>query len=121
MKPQPNNAFDFDEWSSLARTDPEAFETRRQAMIHEFIDSVPAHRRRRLHGLQWRLDAERLRARTPLAACVRLQSLMVGQVQGELLPALRALIGPAADHPAPRADARPRAEVIPLHRPGDRA
>ena len=66
--------FDFDEWAMLARTDPDEFELRRCAVIESLISS--SGHVRRLRGLQWRIDLERKRARTPLEACVRLSSLM---------------------------------------------
>jgi Protein of unknown function (DUF3135) len=66
--------FDFDEWAMLARTAPDEFEQRR----HDIIESLIANSGhvRRLRGLQWRIDLERKRARTPLQACVFLSSLM---------------------------------------------
>lgn len=67
---------DFDEWAQLAKTDREAFEARRRAVIEETINQVPEDRRQRLRGLQFRIDMERRRARTPLGACIRLSSMM---------------------------------------------
>jgi len=66
--------FDFDEWAMLARTAPDEFEQRRRAVIESLISS--SDHVRRLRGLQWRIDLERKRARTPLQACVRLSTLM---------------------------------------------
>ena len=66
--------FDFDEWAMLARTAPDEFEQRRRAVIESVISS--SDHVRRLRGLQWRIDIERERARTPLQACVRLSSMM---------------------------------------------
>ena len=67
---------DFAFWSELARRDPERFEALRGRVILDFLASVPPERRRRLEGLQWRIDAERRRAGTPLAACIRLSGMM---------------------------------------------
>ena len=67
---------DFDEWAHLAKTDRDAFEARRRAVIDEMIGQVPEDRRQRLRGLQFRIDMERRRARTPLAACIRLSTMM---------------------------------------------
>lgn len=66
--------FDFDEWSSLARTAPDEFEDRRHRVIEQIISSSTDIRR--LRGLQCRIDLERTRARTPLKACLRLSSMM---------------------------------------------
>lgn len=120
MSAKPNEAFDFDAWANLAQSDPEAFEARRRAAIDDFIASVPAHRRRRLHGLQCRLDLERRRAKTPLGACVRFHKLMMEQVEREFLPALRRLDGRMDRRLPPRVEP-PRATVIPLRprRPRD--
>jgi hypothetical protein len=66
--------FNFDEWSALARSAPEEFESRRNSAIEHVIASCSNVRR--LRGLQCRIDLERERARTPLKACLRLSSLM---------------------------------------------
>jgi hypothetical protein len=68
--------FDFDEWARLARAEPEAFEQRRSELIEEIIGDAPAHMQQRLRGLQFRVEMERRRSRTPYAACLRLSRLM---------------------------------------------
>ena len=68
--------FDFEEWSSLASNDPETFEQRRQDCIDNFINRYPDSRQKRLRGLQFRIDMERKLARTPMAACIKLSSMM---------------------------------------------
>jgi hypothetical protein len=67
---------DFEAWSKLAKDDPAEFERRREFVLRSAIDSAPAAFRPRLEGLQGRLDLERRRAATPLASCVRLNTLM---------------------------------------------
>ncbi len=69
-------AFDFDEWAELANSDPEAFEERRRKAVEELIASAPPRLRKRLGQLQWRIDAERKRCRTPMVACMRLYDMM---------------------------------------------
>lgn len=69
-----DSSFDFDEWSALARTDPEAFDLKRRTWIDDSIGHGADQRR--LRGLQCRIDLERTRAHTPLKACLRLSSLM---------------------------------------------
>lgn len=71
--------FDFDEWATLARNDPEAFELRRREAIQAVIDDAPAEQHARLRGLQFRIDLERSRSTTPLSACIRLNRLMWDQ------------------------------------------
>lgn len=68
--------FDFDSWARLAKQDPDAFETRRREVIARAIDNAPDDSRRRLQGLQFQVDMERRRARTPMAACLRISSMM---------------------------------------------
>lgn len=75
-------AFDFDEWAALARTDPQAFEARRLALIEDYLGQFPNPEQRRLRGLQFRIDMERRRARTPMAACLRLSAMMWDSVLG---------------------------------------
>jgi hypothetical protein len=75
-------SFDFDEWATLARVDPYAFEERRLALIENFLGQFPATEQRRLRGLQFRIDMERQRARTPMAACLRISSMMWDSLLG---------------------------------------
>jgi hypothetical protein len=98
-------AFDFDEWASLARSDPEAFERKRRAAIDGLIESAGARNRDRLRGLQWRLDQRRRRAKTPVAACIEIYHQMWDAVlrSGGLLAHLEYLQGQA---PAPARPSR---------------
>ncbi|MFZ1548844.1 MAG: DUF3135 domain-containing protein [Candidatus Nitrotoga sp.] len=66
--------FDFDGWAMLARTAPDDFEQRRRDVVESQISS--SDNVRRLRGLQWRIDVERERARTPLKSCLRLSTMM---------------------------------------------
>ncbi|MGD8430643.1 MAG: DUF3135 domain-containing protein [Ectothiorhodospiraceae bacterium] len=74
--------FDFDQWATLASDDPEKFETKRQAEIDAFISAQRASRQQHLRRLQWRIDRERERCGTPLAACIRLSNMMWGSFAG---------------------------------------
>jgi hypothetical protein len=85
-------AFDFGCWMRLARSDPQAFERRRREVLEAVIRQAAPARRHRLEGLQCRIDLERRRARTPMAACLRLSSMMWESVNDELAPALRRLV-----------------------------
>lgn len=88
-----NKDFDYDYWSRLWKHDPEAFEIERKRFIEGFIASVPEDKRQRLVGLQWRVDMERQRSKTPYAALLQLQRMMWESVLGEngLLDSLRAI------------------------------
>jgi len=78
---------DFDGWfdtmMTMAKNDPEAFELLRVQMINNVIDEAPEDNRRRLIGLQWRVDQERRLARTPMGACIRISNMMWESVTGE--------------------------------------
>ncbi len=68
--------FNFDEWLELAARDPEGFEQRRQAVIENYLSTLPLSKQRRMRGLQFRIDMERRRAHTAMGACIRLSSMM---------------------------------------------
>lgn len=106
---------DFDDWLQLARTDPQAFERRRKAVIDAFIDAAPAERRQRLRRLQWRIDAERSRASNPTAAWVKLSNMMWESLAGErgLAAAFENPVRLLAKRSAAHS---PRASVLPFPR-----
>ncbi|WP_126448424.1 DUF3135 domain-containing protein [Sulfuricystis multivorans] len=66
--------FDFRAWVRLAHTDPAAFEVARRELIERAI--VRGNDPQRMRRMQWRVDAERFRARTPLKACLRISAMM---------------------------------------------
>lgn len=94
-------AGDFEQWAALAKSDPEAFEEKRRAIIAQFIGDAPPHRQARLQGLQWRIDVERGRYRHPLMSSVHLFNKMWTSVYGEggLVDALQGNVE-AAEHQA---------------------
>lgn len=108
---------DFDDWSSLARRDPEGFETRRRALLDSFIRAQPIERRHRLHCLQWRVDRIREGASTPLLACQRLSQLMWNAFAGPvgLMQALAGALPQARGAPQ---RAQRSAKILSFRRPG---
>ena len=82
---------EFDDWAELARNDPHAFEAQRRDVIEAFIANAPERNRHHLRCLQWRIDMERKRASTPLAACYQIYRMMWQSFAGErgLITALR--------------------------------
>jgi hypothetical protein len=68
-------SFDFEVWAALARDDPEKFERQRREAIDALIASSPANRRR-LEGVQFRIDMERKLAHSALKACLRVSEMM---------------------------------------------
>lgn len=67
---------DFDKLAIMAEQHPEKFEALREALIEETIATAQASSQRRLRGLQFQIDMERRKAKTPLAACIRISHLM---------------------------------------------
>ena len=98
--------FDFEQWSNLARTDPGVFEEYRTKLCEQMISDAPLEQRARLRRLQWRIDAERQRHKTPMGSCVAITGMMWESMYGKngLVCALHRLLtsetGPQAFHPA---------------------
>ncbi len=74
--------FDFESWSELASTDPEAFEARRARAIEEAIQRSTPRSQTRLRRLQWKLDQVRHTSATPMAACIRMNHMMWDRITG---------------------------------------
>jgi len=114
--------FDFDEWSALAKSDPAAFEEKRLALIEAYLSDLPEHDQRKLRGLQFRIDMERRRARTPMAACIKLSAMMWDSLLGRhgLKAALDALVSSAisraASLPYPAMPAPRTARILPFRK-----
>ena len=89
--------FNFNEWSDLAKADPEEFERRRLQAIEETILAMPKTKQQRIRGLQWRIDQERKLCKSPIAACIKLSSMMWDTVVGEhgLLQSVKCLENPS--------------------------
>ena len=90
MTQSPDSDFDFEEWAALAKSDPEAFEAKREQAIARFIEQASPHMQNRLRGLQWRIDMDRDRSANPLSSCMKIFNQMWSSVYGEsgLLDAL---------------------------------
>ena len=79
---------DPDELHRLAEQQPEALEALRQHMVQQLIDQSPQRLKHRLQGLQFRIDMERQRCKTPMAACLKLSGMMhdsLGDLQSALI------------------------------------
>jgi hypothetical protein len=104
-----DNDIDFQYWSKLAQENPQAFEEQRARLIHGFIDSAPEELQKRLQGLQWRIDCVRSQAKTPMASCLRISSMMWDSVLGEngLAESLQQLANAGSEWqpPMPRSNA----------------
>ena len=111
--------FPFDQWASLARQDPRAFESARRQVLQSLIESAPPAQRQRLEGLQWQIDRERELADNPMSSCFKISSLMWDKVLGKngLVDNLEQLCGvkPIRTQPSQQA------AVLPFVRRIDRA
>ena len=87
---------DFDTLQTMAKHNPEGLEQLRQRLVSDLIASAAPEQRRRLHGLQFQIDMERRRAPNPMAACIRLSTLM----RDSLLRMQQALNEPRRARPA---------------------
>ena len=67
----------FEVLVDMARNDPEGLETLRRSLTNAVISTARSENsRRRLLGIQFRVDLERRRAATPLAATIRISEMM---------------------------------------------
>lgn len=115
--------FNFDFWAGLAQCDPEAFEDLRSRYLQLAIERASPHHRRRLQGLQFRLDLERRRAKTPMAACLKFSELMMNSLHDDLLPLLNGVATGSVNTVLQRTrrSSNEPARVIPFERPGERS
>ncbi len=75
--------FDFEYWTKLAQSDPEAFERKRGELIGDFIAGQSEENRRRLKQLQWRVDSVREASANPLDSCVRIYEMLLEKAFGK--------------------------------------
>jgi len=67
---------EFDKLREMAQNDPEALERLRVELCDQLIQEAPEKYRRKLRGLQFRVDMERRRAKSPMAACIAISGMM---------------------------------------------
>ncbi len=78
-----NTEFNFDEWVRLAKENPEAYEDMREKMIRDVIDSTSPEIKRRMEGLQWKIDQIRSTSSNPMSSCLKISQMMWDNVLGE--------------------------------------
>ncbi len=66
----------FDVLKEMAHKDPEALERLRVQLCDQLIQDAPPAYRRKLRGIQFRVDMERRRAKSPMAACIAISGMM---------------------------------------------
>jgi len=67
---------DFDTLLAMHRDNPESLEELRRRLTCKILRQAPDSTRRRLEGLQFRIDMELQRASNPTARCIRLSAMM---------------------------------------------
>lgn len=72
-------AFNFDEWAKLAQQDQAAFEEKRSSTLKQAIEDTANSdsERRKLNGLQFKLDMLRRRHKSPLGSCIALSEMLL--------------------------------------------
>ncbi len=79
--------FDFDHWMALNIESPDKFEIERRKFIVKHIDNFPSNKRR-LEAIQFRVDVERGKSKSPMGACIRLSGLLMDYFCDEFVAAL---------------------------------
>ncbi|MBR9869109.1 MAG: DUF3135 domain-containing protein [Oceanospirillales bacterium] len=112
---------DFDHLAKLAQTKPQVLERYLRLKINQIINDSRPENKIQLRRLQFRIDAIRYRAKTPLAACIKISQMMHDE-----LWCLKEVLNRSKDsaNPADSANAsvitdnrtRSVAKVIPLSR-----
>jgi len=96
----------FDVLVDMARNDPQGLETLRRSLTEAVISTATSDiTKRRLEGLQFRVDMERERAATPLAATIRISEMMCRSLadlhRSMVAPESLEIDQPAANEAAP--------------------
>ncbi len=76
IKTMSHHTIDFEKWSELAKTDPQAFERLRRQFLLSALNRIDSNKRHKFECLQWRLDQIRHTTKTPLSACMKISQLM---------------------------------------------
>lgn len=71
-----DNLPSFDKMREMAQHNPDELERLRIKLCEELIHQAPESYRRRLRGLQFRIDMERRKAKSPMAACITISGMM---------------------------------------------
>ncbi len=67
---------DFDTLMELAEKDPAAFDQLKAEAVDDAILSAKESSQPRLRGLQWQVDVELRKAKTPMEGCVKVSEMM---------------------------------------------
>lgn len=67
--------FDFDQWMTLYKTNPEEADRQRSETVRKLINSAPVERQLKLLQLQWKLDGIH-RTNSPIGGLLKIQGMM---------------------------------------------
>ena len=67
---------EFDQLREMAQSNPEQLEALRLQLIEETISLADERIQRKLRGVQFHIDMEIRRAKSPMAACVKISEMM---------------------------------------------
>lgn len=79
--------FNFDYWMNLNKENPDDFEIERRKLIEKHIENSHFSKRR-LEGIQFRIDLERGRSQSPMGSCIKLSRLMMDFFHEEFISAV---------------------------------
>ena len=99
---------EFDKLREMAKQNPEQLEKLRAELCDQLIQEAPEEHRRRLRGLQFRIDMERQRAKSPMAACIAISGMM-----HDSFDRLRQVLNEAAGNVSPTLKSEQEAEAVP--------
>ncbi len=97
---------EFDKLREMAQNNPEQLEALRVQLCDRLIQDAPEQYRRKLRGLQFRIDMERRRAKSPMAACIAISGMM-----HDSFDKLRQTLNEAIGHSEPFTRKEPAAET----------
>ena len=72
---------DVDDLMQMAQDDPEALERLREQLCAQVIANAPRQYQRRLNGLQFQINMERMRANNSLHSCIKISQMMMESYQ----------------------------------------
>lgn len=67
---------DFDTLLFMAKNDPKGLEALRKTLLKQLIESAPEETKKRLHGLQFQIDARRQLSSNPMISCIKISEMM---------------------------------------------
>lgn len=107
----------FDILLDMAKNNPDALERLRIDLCEQVIHDAPESSRRKLRGLQFRIDMERRKAKSAMSACINISGMMHESFE-RLRESLNQATGSASPTPYQHEQMgrEPAAKVLPFKR-----